>query len=488
MPKIPQATSKQALSGKAPSVKVSPGSFAVTGQAIEKAGKALSVVSARFKDLQNLEEYTSGMTGAKRALKDLEVKAAADPDIYTMDQRYSQEINKIKANAAKGISDRETQIRFGVELDNFSRTKEFNIRTISRGKQIDRSKATLLNDMDQSRQDYYDASSPLERKQLSNQVEFRLSEHARLGVITEKSAAETKKAWDDDVRIGQVSYDASIDPALAKKNIEDGAYKLNAKEKEEALNEVAALVKKREARKEVDLFRGFNANEENVVNQIEDLKVSDIDRLELMGSIGSPNGISKKFAVVARRAITSAKAENPTVDVGKYNEILDEFVNLKVIKKNKKKRTVSSLEDIMKFRVKVMSSYADGDILQGQMQTFLKDVSQVYADKLTDKAEENLKLADPAPWFDIFDWTKNYSDDLPAARMRIAESMLEKIEGGKDPQEAATLAIDEEKLNSNEMYRLYKGKKKGDPIETPAGTVIFDGLDEDGEPMIKDPE
>ena len=97
-------------------------------------------------------------------------------------------------------------------MENFARTKEFNIRSISRTKQVDRAKATLLNDLDQSKRDFYNAASPLERQQLQDSVGARLDNFASLGVIKKEKAAELKLAWNNEVRLGQVNHDAAINP------------------------------------------------------------------------------------------------------------------------------------------------------------------------------------------------------------------------------------------------------------------------------------
>lgn len=485
MPTLPRATSQQPLSTRSPNIKVDSGSYRMAGEGISKIGQAVSAVGQKFKDLQNLQEYTSASTESKRRLRELEEKAQNDPDIYTMENRYKQDIQKVKEDALKMISDRETQIRFSDELESFAQTKEFNIRSISRAKQVDRSKSTLINDLDQSKLDFYDASSPLERKQLADQTKARLDEYARLGVISEEVAATQKIAWDNEVRIGQVDHDAAINPQLAKDNIEKGVYDLTPKEKEEALNGVAALVKKRKERQEVDRYRNYNVNEENLVKDIVAGKVtvSAIDKLELLGSIGAPEGISKEFAVAARRAITSSGAENPVEVFEDYNELLDEFVNLKIDKK--KQRTKKSLEDLASFRVKVLDKYSKGTITATQMTNFLEDTAKAYNDKLDDKAEEDLKASDPTPWWQVYRWTEQYSEDLKAARARISNDMLQRIKGGEDPQEAAAASIEQEKLNTNDLYRLFKNAKPGETIDTPAGPVKFLRFAEDGEPMIE---
>ncbi len=486
MPTLPRATSQQTLNNRSPNVKKDSAAYRVPGESIAQLGQAVSTVGQKFKDLQNLQEYTTASTEGKRRLRELEEKAQQDPDIYTMDTRYKEEIQKVRNDALKMVSDVETQTRFAEEFDNFAQTKEFNIRSISRTKQVDKAKSSLINDIDQSKLDFYGASSPLERKQLADQTKSRLDEYARLGVISEEDATKQKIAWENEVRIGQVSYDASINPELAKDNIEKGVYTLNPKEKEEALNEVASLVKKRQERKEVDLFRSYNANEEKVVQDIlaGNKTVSEIDRLELLGSIGASEGISKEFAVAARRAITSSGSENPEQVFNDYNDLLDDFVSLKIDKN--KKRTKSSLEDLMKFRVKVMDKYSKGSITAAQMNDFLGDISKAYGEKLDERAKEDLKASDPTPWHVLYDWTKNFSsDDLKASRARIASEMMSRIRGGEDPHEAVRSSIESEKLNTNELYRIFKNAKPGETIDTPAGPVKFVRFAEDGEPIIE---
>lgn len=485
MAKLPTATSQATLTSKSPGVKVDASEFGRTGKAISKIGEAVSQSAKKFKDLQNLQEYTSASTDAKRKMAELEVQAQNDEDIYTMDERYGRELQKIKDDALNQISDRETQLRFGAELDNLARTKEFNIRSISRTKQVDRSKASLLNDLDQSKRDFYNAGSGLERQQLQDSVMARLDNFASLGVIKKEKAFELGKAWKDEVRLGQVMHDAALNPEMAKDNIEKGVYKLSPEEKEEALNDVADLIKKRKTRQEVALFRGFNKNETDIANAIIDgqMSVADLDQLELLGAIGDSRGISKDFATVARRAIKSDKAEDPTVDVDSYNDILDDFVALKVDKK--KKRTKASLEDLMRFRVKVMNKYADGDITSAQMSRFLQDVSQVYSDKLDEKTKENVDLADPTPWYKVYRWTDEYANKVKESRTRIAEKMMEKIEGGMPSSQAADEAIEEEKGQNNPLFNLFKDAKPGDIVDTPAGPVRFIKTAPDGEPMIE---
>jgi len=323
MGRIPQATSKQTLSGKAPNIKVAPGSFAITGKAITQAGKAISATAARFKDLQNLEEYTAASTTSKIRLEEIAQRAQQDEDIYTIEERYSQEIQKTKSEVLKTISDRESQIRFGAEFDIMAKTKSFNVRSIARGKQIDKSKATLLEDLDQSENDFYGASSPLERKQLSDGVKFRLDEYARLGVVSAESAAEQKKAWDDNVRIGQVSFDANIDPDFAKKNVEDGVYKLNPKEKQEALETINKLSDKK--KKEADAIKKA-AQDKNMSDAVktyltEGLSTDQVNDLLISGQIDLKQHKSLED-MVTRALPIDAKTEHD-----EYNNIKEMIYN-----------------------------------------------------------------------------------------------------------------------------------------------------------------
>jgi len=484
MPRLPQTLSRQTLSPRSPNVRVNPQSFASQGRAIEKVGKVVNETAQRFRDLRNLEEYTSSMTEAKRAMQEVQLRAQQDDDIYSIHERYSQELQEIKNNAMEGISDRETQIRFGAELDSLMTTSDFNIRSIEKEKQIDRSKATLLNDIDQSKRDYYNASSPLERQQMRDQVHFRLDEFARLGVISEETAAKNKIAWDDDVRIGQVYHDAALDPEFARENVENGAYDLNAAEKEEALNEIADLVKKRKQRQEVALFRDFNKTEQGVMEAIlaDKMTVADLDKLELLGEAGVQGGISKDFATVARRAIKSAEAENPKIDLKTYANLLDELKNLAIDPKTD--ATEATLKDLMKFRVNVLNAYSKGEITESQATNhFLKKAANALADKLDEAVEKDLKENDPTPLIKIYSWTDQYEEDKKEARARIFMEMEQRVLQGQDRKTAVEDSIRHEQERRNPDRAQYEIGDTRTNRNGVKGEVV--DFDDNGDPIWK---
>lgn len=323
MPRLPIATSQQTITQKSPNIKVDPSSFGARGRAIEKVGAVISETAKKFKDLQNLEEYTSSMTFAKKEMQDIQVKAENDEDIYTIHQRYSQEIQKVKDRALERISDRETQIRFGAELDAMVLTSDFKVRSIARSKQIDRARGTLLNDIDQSKRDYYNAATPLDRKILQDQVHNRLSEFARLGVINEEAATKHRIAWDNEVRIGQVSYDASINPQMAKDNINAGVYKLNAKEKAEELDKIEKLIDKKEKEAEEALKEAQKENMNGAVKQYltDTLTLDDVNELFITGKINLEQ--HKKLEEMVTRAVVV----DPETEHGTYNDIKNMIAN-----------------------------------------------------------------------------------------------------------------------------------------------------------------
>lgn len=489
MPKIPRAASTQELTTKAPSTKVDIASYAGTGDAIARVGAAVQEVNQKFTDLRNLEEYTRASTTAKKDLSDLENQASQDDDIYTISERYAENIQKVKDNAVDMISDQETKMRFKAEMDLYAQTKQFNINAIARDKQVSQAKGTLLNDMEQAKTDYFNASSPLERAQLMDSTIERINEYTRLGVIDPEMQAKTVKAFKDEVRIGQVHYDMSIDPDLAKANVDAGVYDLNPKEKEEALNDIAAFIKKKQTREEVDLFKSYNVNEQNTAKLLlepgSNMKETDIDRLELLGKIGAPGGISPGFAEVARRTLKSSQTENPTFDIMAYSDLLDQFKSLGIKDDDS---TKASLEDLIKFRSQVMRTYSDGKIAKSDATAFLEKVANSYADKI-DSPNSNMGLLGVAlgPIYWIYAWAQGNNKEAKEARARVARESFQRINAGEDPRKAVDASIDNEKVRTNENYQRYKDFAVGSIIDTPNGQYKLLGFDTDGEPLVERP-
>ncbi len=224
MPKIPIFEGSERLTTQPGAAKQDIRVAGAPGRMMQQAGRAIAEVGAMFEKARDTRQLTEAETEASKNF--LAVKEAAfldnDPDNY---QKYSSQLEKVKQNAGKNISNGIVRNQFSGKIGLTSLSVDSDLRGIFRKKQIDFGTAALIDGIEAKKQLYLTAGLPAQRA-LHKQEAFVLIDQARDSqFITAKKAATEKQEIDKDWIASQVELDIATDPVVAKQLLTKGGYK-----------------------------------------------------------------------------------------------------------------------------------------------------------------------------------------------------------------------------------------------------------------------
>jgi len=271
------------------------------------------------------------------------------------------------------------------------------------------------------------------------------------------------------------------------------------KESQERINRNKKVAK-------LNLADTFNTSELDFANKIinGETTVNDVNQAELLGDIGAEGGISKEFATIARRAVTSAATVNPETVADSFVKLQDQFVDLSIKVYTHKKQKKAKITDrdvdidaIAKFRQDVMEAWGNGEVTAANAETWLEAVSLVWNDALEKRAkglnkEAAMQVAEDIKkgkikdlrnfWGRISFWTDEFAENKAEVKSRLGEELMQRLLGTpQNGDEIVDMLIDKEQnnMNPNKMqYRL------NETYNTPLGPAKVIGFDGDGEPLL----
>ena len=427
MPRIPQYLQTQTITPQSPSVKINPEALAGTGKTIAGGGDVLAQVEKKFENLRNLHEYTAASTEANERLTDLEARAGQDPDIWNLDNKYSQEAQVIRDETLGKITNEETRLKFQSSVDDAVTSKVFNIKRIAREKQIDQTKATMLGSIESLKGQYYNSANPLERLQLKNQLSEMIDNHVEMGVIDRAAGFQLKEKELQDMTAGQVENDIQINPELALKNINDGLYKdLPHGEKKRLLEYAESQVTKKKTIDEKALKDFQRANESKMLVQMWDqgLNLTTIKDAIIAGDV------SNDFGEKMYKAITSDKTVAPELKASTFNRLQDAYSDLMVLKENNKESSDASIGKFAKFRADVLEAWGNGEVSDTDGKKFIENVANVWDDKLN----ETVNQLNPSNGFNAIKfWVDGYSEqDKEEVKARLNRELMKRVQAGEN--------------------------------------------------------
>lgn len=330
MAKIPRYEGEGQLTTRPSGVYVNPNEQGQTGKNLQEAGSRILEVSQKFAQLRDLQQVTDATTDANRQLNDLYLKAQQDPDIWNS-RKYQNEIQKIRNRAGANIIDGNARLQFQSHFETAATSTMFNIQKDMRAKQLDASKASLVNALDLYEKQYTQVGTGTEKQIVRNNMEMLLDQYAEAGVISREDVAEKKIAIRKNLIISEIKNDMAK-AALGQGDINDVIGKLDAGAYESAVGDELDSKTKLELR---DLAERYKKRQEKEVQEAQK-ELQEASLKEAMLRIFDPNEqytlidaqdafaegrISLEQYEKLENRLTSEKAVKARTDVATYNAI-----------------------------------------------------------------------------------------------------------------------------------------------------------------------
>lgn len=474
MAKIPEYESQTSLTTRPAANRQDPADAGQSGRNLQALGNRFLEISDKFSQLRDLQQVTDASTEANRQLNDIYLKAQQDPDIWNP-QKYQREIQRVRDTVGKNIFDAEARLRFQSQFESAAGSTYFNIQKDARSKQVDASKASLVNALDQYEKQYTASGTDQEKKMIRTNMETLLDQYATAGVVSREDVATKKIALRKNLVMSEVKSDlakaalgeADIDQVIAK--LESGQYEnaigeqLDSTEKLE-LRDLADRYKKRqekeieEAKKELQeqslksaMLRIFDKNDQYTLIDAQDdfaqgkISIEQYEKLE--------------------DRLTSEKAVKARTDVAVYNMIRQAQLSGQI---DGQAATPDQINQL------ILEKSAAGLLSDPDSKTLLeKTIGDVTnrTDELVKLNEEGLKSWGQQTFFGAeVAW-----DQMPVQTQGKLNEMIYKFHRRVDEEQATGSRIDEIAEEVKREYIKTEHPELGDVSDIPHVVVGLDG-------------
>lgn len=423
------------------------------GKTGEQIGEALHRASV-------LAEKTKAQNFLDSQLRDIQTRAANDNDLSTDNlQKYRDEIDQSVSDASEFIKTPFDRTDFELQSASKANISHSRIGSVFTQKKLEVGKAELDIFMDNKRNEYVSAVHPMEKEQALIERDTKINEAVDAGYLDPAQAKTMKHAEDKKWSIAQVDYDIDTDPYLAKKMLEQGAYKgLGESEKIKLKKQADAAIKARAIEMENDVMDRF-IEEDITVDEILQLSAP-VDE----GGLGPKKAeqYARKLETKQNRDITELKRNFPNSK--KYVKLVEKMID--------------DRSDSFEFKQFLVDVFADG-VVDKEESKKLRELKNGLKD-----LKENRK----GDWFKnsangLLFWARNKPDAVIEASLKSLIHGTEDLNNiTQDQMEETTKGIIREqqgKINPN------RNKYQVDQvIQTPSGSYKVVGFDDDGEPLV----
>ena len=469
MAKIPLETGREQITRQPLAVRQQPGIFSTeVARASQELAKTTAAVARQFEEAQSLAERTSANTKSLRAKGELLLEAQSAKtidDIAKFRSDYPNRISKIREEATKTITLPQAKNEFGRIFDRDAVSFDFSIRKTLRGNQ-NSALEIILDEAELENRSRYIAGDYVEQH-ISKTEQNLLDVDARnRGIITTKQLGERKIKRDKEWELAWVDHiiETDAEDALAElKKGDDGIFsnvdvedrltkETKARTKMEKNKKVAEkLTNERHTANEIDLTQKYFTNE---------LFFEDIQGQFVSGDI------SQKYAVVLNTLITTPKAIDARTDDAEFGKLITSYLSL----------DESKLDDLRKFRVKVLGLHAAGSLSRDDAQFLInKTVDPFTAQKAEGKGFLSATIETLRSWAEMV--ATPVSGMLSKFLNRVNEQSPEEtiIKASQD-----IIAEEQRAINPNRArYEI------GDIIKLNSGEWKVVGYKDDGDPIIE---
>lgn len=472
MPKIPQYESSQNVSRETPGQQIDSGAFAQQGRSLEALGKTLQTAAESFERVRTEQEVTSAETRANQALLKLQAEAEDDPDVWGAESRARESLQKIREQTLNDISQPAARERFAQSFEKTAAVKMYNINRSLKKKQIDVSRATLLENLEAQKETYYNAGSPQEQKFIQDQIKEKILNGVGTGLIDATAGQKLMEATDKELRVGRVYKDAELDSDFVIQELGKGSSgqyaDLTPEERADLKDDIVSIKKRNLEIAELEDMSRQNEKEEEVRQSLGSLTQNEIDELEVMGEI------SGAFANQARRFLTSSAVINAKNDAMTFDKLNFKFNRLGITENGDSYDSKASLKKILDFRLDVMNAEASGSITKSMADKWMVMLNDLVASDVKEKAKAKLKAHRVGTGF-IHNWIgrKISEDQRIEAELRLNAELMERV-AGKDVSESQISEIADQVIDDfiKDVFPSANGKEIPNSVYDPKVGVV----------------
>ncbi len=368
MAKIPKLESTGKLTPLSPSIRISGGAGA--GKGLQDIGKVISTTALAFQKIAVENEATTADTESRRRLKELEIEATTSEDLNP--QIFEQRIQAIKQETSAGMKLPLARSKFQQQFDRNSLISGFNIKRTLNSRQVDRSVATLNDNLDAQKFEFINAGSEVEKNKIILDMNSKIDERVRLGVLTAVQGGKLKKGTLKNWSQASIRSAIATNPEVAKKDITDGVFgDLTADETAKWLEVADKKIEQNKKIVEVARDTLWLNNGGKVITNLKETSVADLIDLTAAGQINPQLG-------------SDLVAWKTDKDSPQYEDNKSVWMELA-------EKSVSPELDLREFQLEVGKAIANKDIQAKEGAEFVVQVQNLFDKAVAFKSRPSLK-------------------------------------------------------------------------------------------------
>ncbi len=319
MPTVDQYRSQGTLTTAHATPQVSPaGEAQAAGAMIKQTSKAVQNFGDVMKRVVDFQETTQAHNIANEKLKDIQLRAAADPDLKAYD-KYLGEIDKTGSDAASTISSGDARMQFQADHANTASQVKFSVQKDFWGKQLKAAHADTMKYVEDKKAEYWANPVDALKKQNLDDINAKIDQLQSSQAIDAEQAMKWKMEVQKDLPYGQAIQDAGVDPARTAALLQQGYYNIeDPVKKEQAIKYAESKAKSDEQqakqyqtqvqdKTETDMFlQAQKAHDTNSVVQMP--TPLDIENAYKAGNL-SPEGTRRLTLMLNKPVVQTGSAE-----------------------------------------------------------------------------------------------------------------------------------------------------------------------------------
>ena len=470
MPRLP-SYEQQVSVNPAEQAPVDVSNYTAGGKLFSETAKNLDEITQKFKEVRDTREVTKASNDFQIELAQIENQADNDPNPDNLPE-YQKKIDESMAKHTGTISDplikEKAQETF--RLKGYSTYSD--IGNTKRKRSVELAQNEAIKKIDLNKQDFLKELDPAKQSLIVKDTNDLIDSLVKSGTWTAESANAARNKINREWAVDRVMFDASAPgmAAVVLDKIDSNGYpELSDPTQRKATRDLLESMKIKQRREEeYTTTKIQNARGLDLIKKAKnkELTINEVNELEALGDVGSPDGINSKIAEDLRRMLTKG--------IGPMAERRAKYADLSTELEDMEKKPEVSPKEITALNEKILSSGIDPDDAEG----LLMNLEEITDKSFEKKATSDI-LNEKVWWSRIFGAK---AADVKERKGQYLQAFYKAINEGKTPNEAgksASLSVD---ASINVFYKAFIGKKPGDEVVLPNGAkVIFNGVNDSGE-------
>lgn len=442
MPIIPQYTTREQITGEAPSVRVEPDLYARPGRVAQETGALLGRVSDLIGSIRDTNQVNEANIFSTRELSLLEESASKAEDIWNAEKSINERIGEIRDEAASGIANSIERQKFLNSFDLKSISVMKGVRSTLASRQIDASKANLNESIEADSDLYYKKTTAEERAIIKTSIKDRITDHANRNILTREQATKLWQATEKELINGEVKGDLYLDPnrtLIELRKESHGKYPdLDPSSRKQFLEEAEKMSEKLLKEGEESLLIAQTTAEAEALESAfnKQITLDEVDKLEMK------NQISSKFATRLRDYMLKPEVTTSTKDLT-FIELIDEFSDLEALEEK------ATLKQISEYRLKVMDAHNNGLLDNGDFKTLMRNSQEAFTKRFQTEAVAEVLREKRAPknflqaisfWSDEYTYPELHTE----VRAKMYKNFMNKLQQKMPYEDALRETIQEQ--------------------------------------------